>query len=61
MINDIDINKIVVSNELPSISKVLNISFVTEIPEKLDFYAYFVQTWVYIREILIKLDVSTIQ
>ena len=39
LINDIDINKIIVSNKLPLVNKVLNISLVTKILKKLDLYA----------------------
>ena len=41
-INDIDINKTVVSN------KILNISLVTKILKKLDFYQYSAHEWIYI-------------
>ena len=41
LINDVDINKMVVSyNNLPLVNKILNISFFTKILRKLDFYVY---------------------
>ena len=42
-INNINVNKTVVSNKGFFISKILNISLVTKMLEKLDLYAYFVQ------------------
>ena len=39
-INDVDVNEIAVSNELPLVNKILNISLVTNILKKLDLYAY---------------------
>ena len=40
LINDIDINEIIVSNEFPFDNKILNILLVTKIIKKLDLYAY---------------------
>ena len=40
LINDIDINEIIVSNEFPFDNKILNILLVTKITKKLDLYAY---------------------
>ena len=40
LINDIDINEIIVSNEFPFDNKMLNILLVTKIIKKLDLYAY---------------------
>ena len=41
LINDVDINKMVVSyNNLPLVNKILNISFFTKILRKLDLYVY---------------------
>ena len=39
-INDVDVNEIAVSNKLPLVNKILNISLVTNILKKLDLYAY---------------------
>ena len=39
-INDVDVNEIAVSNKLPLVNKILNISLVTKILKKLDLYAY---------------------
>ena len=47
LINDIDINKIVVSNRF-SFSKH---NLVTKMMKKIDFCAYSVQKWVYIKEV----------
>ena len=49
LINDIDINEIIVSNEFPFDNKILNILLVTKIIKKLDLYAYSFQKWVYKR------------
>ena len=40
LINDIDINEIIVSNEFPFDNKILNILLVTKIIKKLDLNAY---------------------
>ena len=40
LINDIDINEIIVSNEFPFDNRILNILLVTKIIKKLDHYAY---------------------
>ena len=39
-INDVDVNETAVSNKLPLVKKILNISLVTNILKKLDLYAY---------------------
>ena len=59
LINDIDINEIIVSNEFPFDNKILNILLVTKIIKKLDLYAYSFQKWVYIyiKDILFRLNV----
>ena len=56
LINDIDINRIVVSNKIPLLNKILNISLVTKIL-KINLYAYSAHKWLYIKEILMKIDV----
>ena len=56
-INDVDVNEIAVSNKLPLVNKILNISLVTNILKKLDLYAYSTHKWLYIKEILMKIDV----
>ena len=47
LINNLDIDKIVASNEFAF----------ENIIKKLDLYAYFFQKWVYIKDILIRLNV----
>ena len=57
MINNIDINEIAVSNKFLLVNKISNIFLVTKIIKKLNLYAYFFQKWIYIKDILIRLDV----
>ena len=58
LINHIYINEIVVSIKfLFGKQDFINISLVTKIIKKLDLYAYSFQKWVYIKEILIRLNV----
>ena len=56
-INDIGINELVVFNKFPFDNKILNISLATKIMKKVDLYAYSFQEWVYIKDIVIKLNV----
>ena len=56
-INNIDINKIIVSNKFSLVNKILSTSLVTKIIKKLDFYAYFFPKLVYIKDVLIRLNV----
>ena len=49
-INDIDINKIVISNKFPFGKKAFNISLVTNTLKKLDLYAYSIHKLLYIKE-----------
>ena len=56
-INDIDVKEIVLSNKFTLDKKSLNISLVTKIIKKLDVYAYSFQIWVYIKNILMRLNV----
>ena len=49
-INDIDINKIVISNKFPFGKKDFNISLVTNTLKKLDLYAYSIHKLLYIKE-----------
>ena len=48
-INDIDINKIVISNKFPFGKKDFNISLVTKTLKKLDLYAYSIHKLLYIK------------
>ena len=48
-INDIDINKIVISNKFPFGKKDFNISLVTNTLKKLDLYAYSIHKLLYIK------------
>ena len=56
-INDRDINEIVVSNKFSFSKQGFNISLVTKIINKLDLHAYSFQKWVYIKGILIRINV----
>ena len=56
-INNIDINKKVVSNKFPFDKKDFRYSLATKIIKKLDLYAYSFLKWVYIKDILIRLNV----
>ena len=56
-INDMDINEIVVSNKLLFHKQGFKSSLVTNIIKKLDLYTYSFQKCVYIKDILIKLNV----
>ena len=56
-INNIDINKIVVSNKFPFDKKDFRYSLAKKIIKKLDLYAYSFLKWVYIKDILIRLNV----
>ena len=56
LINDVDINKMVVSyNNLPLVNKILNISFFTKILRKLDLYVYSFPKWLNIKYNLMKI------
>ena len=58
LINDAYINEIVVSIKfLFGKQDFINISLVAKIIKKLDLYAYSFQKWVYIKDILIRLNV----
>ena len=58
LINHTYINEIVVSIKfLFGKQDFINISLVTKIIKKLDLYAYSFQKWVYIKDILIRLNV----
>ena len=57
MINNIDINKIVVSNKLNFGQLDFKFLIGCKDSEKLDLYAYSVPKWLYIKEILMKTDV----
>ena len=56
-INNTDINKTVVSKKFLFDKIFLNISLITKIIEKLGLYAYYFHKWVYIKDILIRLNV----
>ena len=56
-INDINTNKMVVSNEHPFGKQDLNISLVTNILKKIDLYPYSVHKWLYIKKNLMKINV----
>ena len=49
--------EIVVSNKFPFGNNILNVLLATKIIKKLDLYVYSFQKWVYIKDILIKLNV----
>ena len=53
-----NINEIVVSNSRLSLSKIFNISLITKTIRKFDVYAYSFQKGVYIKDILIKINIS---
>ena len=55
-INDIDTNKVVVSSELPFGKQDFNYFIGYKDAIKLHLYAYFIQKWVHIKEILTKRD-----
>ena len=57
MISDIDINKIRVSNKFPFGKQDLKYFIGYKDNKKIDPYAYSFQKWVYIKDILIKLNV----
>ena len=56
-INDRDINEIVVSNKFSFSKQGFNISLVTKIINKLDLHAYSFQKSIYIKGILIRINV----
>ena len=56
LINDIDINEIIVSNEFPFDNKILNILLVTKIIKKQTFM-HILSRNEYIKDILIRLNV----
>ena len=56
LINDIDIDKIVVSDKLPFGKQDFKYFIGYKDAKKIDLYAYSVQKWIYIKEILIKLN-----
>ena len=56
--SSISINEIVVSNSRLSLSKIFNISLITKTIRKFDVYAYSFQKGVYIKDILIKINIS---
>ena len=58
MINNIDVNKIVVSNKISCGKTTLDILLDIKMVKKLDLYEYSFQNWVHIEEMLIKLKMS---
>ena len=58
MINNIDVNKIVVSNKISCGKTILDILLDIKMVKKLDLYEYSFQNWVHIEEMLIKLKMS---
>ena len=56
-INDIDINKIVVFNKLPFYKQDFKYFIGYKDNKKIELYAYSFQKWVYIKDILIKLNI----
>ena len=54
LIHNIDINKIVVSNKLPFTKQYFKYLTDYKDDKKSGLYAYFIQKWVYVEEILIK-------
>ena len=47
---------IIVASKVSSSKNGFNILLVTKMLKRLELYAYFFQTWIYIEDILIKLD-----
>ena len=55
--NNININKIVVSNEVSFCKKSFKYFIGYKDGEKLDLYAYYFQKWVHVKEISMRLDI----